>query len=241
MLALTKKTVSSRAVLAGAAMAAIAAPRIGRAADAEFSYKFATGQAPTHPVNIRLGEALDRVRTRSNGRLDIRLFPANQLGTETDVMSQVRNGGIEFLLLSASILATLVPNAGIANTAFAFPDYDAVWKGMDGGLGTYTQAQIEKVGLVANNKIWNNGSARSLPPSATFVGRPISQASRSASPRAHADVVLRRYRRGTNAHELRGGIHRVANRCDRQAGKRALAHPDDAALRGAEILRADQP
>ena len=110
-----------------------------------------------HPVNIRLTEALARVKERTGGRLDVRLFPANQLGTETDVMSQVRSGGIEFLLLSASILATLVPIADMANTAYAFPDYDAVWNAMDGPVGEYTRAKIAKAGLLAPAKIWDNG------------------------------------------------------------------------------------
>ena len=57
------------------------------------TYKLATGQDPTHPVNIRAQEALDRIREATGGRLDIRLFPANQLGSDTDLLSQVRSGG----------------------------------------------------------------------------------------------------------------------------------------------------
>ncbi len=49
---------------------------------AEFNYKFATGQDPTHPVNVRAQEALNRIREATNGRLDIKLFPANQLGSD---------------------------------------------------------------------------------------------------------------------------------------------------------------
>ncbi|MEE7493394.1 ABC transporter substrate-binding protein [Methylobacterium oryzae] len=154
MLALPRKAVSRRALLAGGLVMGM--PSIVRAGP-EFDFKFATGQDPSHPNNVHLRAALDRVRERTNGRLSIRLFPANQLGTETDVLSQVRNGSIEFLLLSASILATFVPVAGIANTAYAFPDYDAVWRAMDGGLGQHTRALIEKVGVIAPGRIWDNG------------------------------------------------------------------------------------
>jgi tripartite ATP-independent transporter DctP family solute receptor len=157
MLAFKDKTITRRLCLAAGALATLSTPAIVRAAGAEFTYKFATGQDPSHPVNIRLTEALARVRERTHGQLEIMLFPANQLGTETDVLSQVRSGGIEFLLLSASILATLVPVSGIANTAYAFADYDAVWKAMDGTLGAYIQAQTEKAGLMAPAKIWDNG------------------------------------------------------------------------------------
>ena len=157
MLALTKKSLNRRKILIMGAMAPIFAPAVLRAAGPEFAYKFATGQDPTHPVNIRLNEAFDRILAKTSGRLEIKLFPANQLGTETNVISQIRSGGLEFTILSASILATLVPVSGIANTAYAFNNYDDVWKAMDGTLGQYIQAQIAKVGLVPNAKIWDNG------------------------------------------------------------------------------------
>ena len=40
---------------------------------AEFEYKLATGQDPTHPVNIRAAEALNRIREATGGKLDIKL------------------------------------------------------------------------------------------------------------------------------------------------------------------------
>ncbi len=157
MSSLIGRPVSRRVLLATAAAIPIVAPAIVRAAAAQFTYKFATGQDPTHPLNIRLGEAFSRIRDKTGGALDIRLFPTNQLGTETDVLSQIRLGSLEFLILSASILATLVPVTGIANTAYAFGDYDAVWKAMDGPLGDYTRGRIENTGLVAFGAIWDNG------------------------------------------------------------------------------------
>jgi TRAP-type transport system periplasmic protein len=128
-----------------------------RASAAEFNFKLATGQDPTHPVNLRAQEALDRIREATGGRLEIKLFPANQLGSDTDLLSQVRSGGVELFNLSSSILATLVPAAGIVNTGFAFPDYEAVWKAMDGDLGAYVRAQIAKAGILTASRPWDNG------------------------------------------------------------------------------------
>ena len=128
-----------------------------RAHAAEFTYKFATGQDPSHPVNKRAQEAIDRIRAATNGRLEIKLFPANQLGSDTDLLSQIRNGGVEFFNQASTVLSTLVPAAGIINTGFAFHDYTEVWKAMDGALGSYVRAQIEKVGLLTMSKPWDNG------------------------------------------------------------------------------------
>lgn len=145
-----------RQVLAGACSLPLFS--IGRFAHAaEFNYKFATGQDPSHPVNKRAQEAIDRIRNATGGRLDIKLFPANQLGSDTDLLSQLRSGGVEFFNQASVVLSTLVPAAGIINTGFAFHDYNEVWKAMDGPLGAHVRAQIEKVGLLTMSKPWDNG------------------------------------------------------------------------------------
>jgi tripartite ATP-independent transporter DctP family solute receptor len=72
-------------------------------------------------------------------------------------LTQVRNGSVEFFNLSASILATFAPVAGIVNTGFAFPNYDAAWQAMDGDLGAYIRAQIAKTPILTVSKIWDNG------------------------------------------------------------------------------------
>ena len=152
-----KFDLTRRQVLAGASALPLFSIASRPAHAAEFNYKFATGQDPSHPVNKRAQEAIDRIRNATGGRLDIKLFPANQLGSDTDLLSQVRSGGIEFFNQASVVLSTLVPAAGIINTGFAFHDYNEVWKAMDGPLGAYVRAQIEKVGLLTLSKPWDNG------------------------------------------------------------------------------------
>src|SRR3954471_14163525 len=139
---LNTSRISRRRLLMGGATLPLCSILTRPASAAEFNYKLATGQDPTHPVNVRAQEAIDRIREASSGRLDIKLFPANQLGSDTDLLTQVRNGSVEFFNLSASILATFVPASGILNTGFAFKDYESVWAAMDGDLGNYIRAQI---------------------------------------------------------------------------------------------------
>lgn len=153
----SKAGLTRRHVLAAGAALPLLSILTRRGEAAEFTYKYATGQDPTHPVNTRAQQALDRIREATSGRVEIKLFPANQLGSDTDLLSQVRSGGVEFFNLSTSILATLVPVSGIVNTGFAFPDYATVWKAVDGDLGKYIRRQIEKTGLVAPAKFWDNG------------------------------------------------------------------------------------
>ncbi|HWK46273.1 MAG TPA: TRAP transporter substrate-binding protein [Stellaceae bacterium] len=154
MEALNRRNFLRSASIVGTTLA-IGVPRVARAAD--FQYKLGTDAPNGHPVNIRLQEAADAIRKKSNGSVDIQLFPNNQLGGSTDMLSQVRAGGIEFLSIPTSILSVIVPVAAICGIGFAFKNYDAVWQAMDGDLGAYIRAETLKVRLVAMEKILDNG------------------------------------------------------------------------------------
>ena len=142
---------------ASAVLGGIGAPYVARAQSAEFSYKFANNLPESHPLVARAREMSAAIKTETNGRFDLQVFPNNQLGSDTDVLSQVRSGGVEFFTLSGLILATLVPAASINGIGFAFPDYPTVWKAMDGDLGAYVRGEIKKAGLEVMDKIWDNG------------------------------------------------------------------------------------
>ena len=152
-----KAGLSRRAVLAATASIPLVSILSRRADAAEFTVKFATGQDPSHPVNKRAREAIDRIKEATGGRVEINLFPANQLGSDTDLLGQIRNGAVDYMNIGSSVLATLVPNAGIINTGFAFTSYDEVWKAMDGDLGKFVKSEIENVGVLQVCKSWDNG------------------------------------------------------------------------------------
>jgi TRAP-type transport system periplasmic protein len=73
------------------------------------------------------------------------------------MLSQLRSGAIDFFTLSGLILSTLVPVASINGIGFAFKDYDSVWKAMDGKLGAHVRGEIDKRGLIAIDRMWDNG------------------------------------------------------------------------------------
>jgi tripartite ATP-independent transporter DctP family solute receptor len=159
------------------AAALLAAPLVARYAHAaEFTYKYGNTLPPTHPMNVVATKVMERIRSETNGRLDIQVFPSSQLGADTDMLSQVRSGALEFYSQSGLVLANIVPVAGINGIGFAFKDYDAVWKAMDGELGAAVRAAIEKVGLLPMTKMWDNGfrqvtsSAKPIRSPADFAG-----------------------------------------------------------------------
>ncbi len=124
---------------------------------AEFSYKYANNSPVTHPLNIRTTEAAARIKEKTGGKVEIQVFPNNQLGSDTDMLSQLRSGALEFFTLSGLILSTLVPVASINGVGFAFKDYSQVWPTMDGALGALVRGEIAKRGLYAFGKMYDNG------------------------------------------------------------------------------------
>ena len=150
-------SIPRRLVLQGALAAPFVALRTTSASAAEFNLKLATGQSPSNPVNLRMQEAIDRIKAASNGRLNMQLFPNNQLGSDTDQISQVRSGAIDFLIVAGSVLSTLVPSAATFNTGFAFKDYAQVWKAADGDLGRRVGLDVGKMGLMLAAPLGDNG------------------------------------------------------------------------------------
>src|SRR5215212_10431726 len=152
----TRRTFNKRLLLLGAAVAAPAVyPRPLRAA--EFSYKYANNSPASWPMNTRAREAAEKIKQETGGKLEISIFPNNQLGGDTDMLAQLRSGAIEFFTLSGLILSTLVPSASINGVGFVWESYDKVWPAMDGALGAYIRAQIAKSGLHAFERQWDNG------------------------------------------------------------------------------------
>lgn len=154
-------TLSRRRVLRtlGAVPAASLGLGLHRVAHAapEFSFKFGNNLPVTHPLNLRAEEVAARVARESNGRMEIKVFPNNQLGGDTDMLSQVRSGGIEIFNSGTMVIATLAPISAITAVGFAFSGYDQVWKAVDGELGDAIRAQFAKLGLHTFGKMWDNG------------------------------------------------------------------------------------
>lgn len=168
MYPLSRRTFLGSAAALSAA-AAIGMPRVARAA--EYELKYANNLPLSHPLNIRAQQAAERVAAETKGQVEIKIFPNNQLGGDTDMLAQVRSGGVTFFTPSALVIATLVPVAAINAVGFAFADYDQVWKAMDGTVGTLVRNAIAKSGLYAFEKMWDNGFRQ-----ITTSNRPITTA-----------------------------------------------------------------
>jgi tripartite ATP-independent transporter DctP family solute receptor len=154
-------TITRRNLVLGAGAASMSTLPVGAAfgqAKAEFTLKYGNNLPIAHPMNTRAAEMAAKINAESKGRIAFEVYPNNQLGNDTDMLSQVRSGALDYFTLSPLILGTLVSAAQISGVGFAFKDYSQVWAAMDGDLGTHVRKQIEGTGtLFAFEKIWDNG------------------------------------------------------------------------------------
>ncbi|WP_396430279.1 TRAP transporter substrate-binding protein [Limnohabitans sp.] len=123
----------------------------------KITMKIAITLPESHPTPVALKAACAEILKESNGRLSIDVYTNGQLGSDTDTLSQVRSGAIDFVCTAGSIYGNLVPVAAINSIAFAFPDYATVWKAMDGDLGGHMRAAFDKFNLVQVGKVFDHG------------------------------------------------------------------------------------
>src|ERR1700751_222767 len=124
---------------------------------ARLKLKLGNDLPTTHTVNVRLKEAIEAIDAETKGQLAISLFPNNQLGSDTDMMTQLRSGALELATMPGTVLSSLIPTASLTGVGFAFTNYDKVWAAMDGDVGKFIRGNIEKVGLVPFEAVWDNG------------------------------------------------------------------------------------
>ena len=78
----------------------------------------AHGLSETHTVHIAMTEFADKVEERTNGRIQVRILPNGQLGSENENMEQLMAGVISMTKVSAPGLATY----NESYHAFGLPD-----------------------------------------------------------------------------------------------------------------------
>lgn len=149
-----------RVFLQGAAGASvITAPfiRSARAQSAEYVLKFGNNNPANHPMIVAMAKAADAIKQDSDGKVELQLYPNSALGSDTDMLSQVRSGALEMFALSGLVLSTLVPVTAIHGVGFGWKDYDQIWGAMDGDLGAHVRDGISKLNLYPFEHMWDNG------------------------------------------------------------------------------------
>lgn len=149
-------SISRQRFVAGTAAAFATIGVITTAQAAQFNFKYGHDLAPDHPLNVRSVEAFAKIKAATKGQVEIRSFPGSQLGSDPAMLTQLRSGALEMASLPGAFV-NIAPIAQIENLAYAFPNRDAALRAMDGELGAVIRGEFATKGMVALEKIWENG------------------------------------------------------------------------------------
>ncbi|WP_082630453.1 C4-dicarboxylate TRAP transporter substrate-binding protein [Peribacillus muralis] len=84
----------------------------------------AHGNQPGEPIDKLAEKWKELVEERSDGTIEIRLFPSSQLGSEKDVLEQATMGSNVITMVGYDFLMDYVPDAGILNAPYLVESFD---------------------------------------------------------------------------------------------------------------------
>lgn len=102
---------------------------------ASMTIKVAHAQSITEPAHIAWELFKKIVEEKSNGDIEVSIFPAAQLGDDREITEAVQLGNIDCATPSSPAVAPFAPEFYVLDTFFLFDSIDHVYKVLDGPAG----------------------------------------------------------------------------------------------------------
>jgi tripartite ATP-independent transporter DctP family solute receptor len=153
----TKLQITRRNLLvAGGAFAVpLAAPAVVRGQGA-VRLTLGHNAAIGNPRSVAADRMAQQLKERSNGRIDLRVAGAAQLGDDLAVLTGLRTGTVDLSVNSQGPISTVVPDLAAFGLPFLFPTSQAAYGVIDGPVGQELAKKLEGVGLISLGW-WDNG------------------------------------------------------------------------------------
>ena len=127
-----------------------------RAQSGQIHYRLGLSQPLDSPNYLRLKEMADRVRTDTNGRMQIEVLGAGKLGSDNQMLAMVQKGELE-MYMAGNVWGPLVPVTEMPGLPFTFKNSGDVFAAMDAELGDYVRAQMAEKGIYQFRMGFDNG------------------------------------------------------------------------------------
>src|SRR5215471_1007813 len=103
---------------------------------------------PDHPVSMGVRKFAELVAAKSGGKLQVKEFPSNQLGTEQQQTSALQGGVQEMQAPATTSLVGIVKDLGVIDFPFTVGNYTQAFAMVDGPLGKALLDKLPDKGLV---------------------------------------------------------------------------------------------
>ena len=140
----------SRASFATSVAVAAAAqvPLAAGAAAESYTFRMNITEGAASVVGTISQHFCTAVKRRTNGQLQIELYPNLQLAKEQATIDALATGTIDLAIVSAAFLVPLAPRYQIFTVPFLFKDFATGIRVLDGPIGTEFFGEIESKGIV---------------------------------------------------------------------------------------------
>jgi tripartite ATP-independent transporter DctP family solute receptor len=92
-------------------------------ASAQVKLALSSSQVAQDPLVVAMEAAATRIEERTGGEIDVTVYPSSQLGSDNDVLEQIRNGAAIAVLVDAGRLASFKKELGILSAPYLVDDY----------------------------------------------------------------------------------------------------------------------
>jgi len=87
------------------------------------------------------------VKQKTNGALEIAVFPTGQLGNDSQILQGVRMGSIDMTMTGNPFHTTFEPSLNVLDLPFLFRDFSHAYRVLDGDIGKEILSRLEKHGM----------------------------------------------------------------------------------------------
>lgn len=122
----------------------------------EYSLKLGHSDTTSNLLHISLQNYADYVKEQTNGRVEITVYAAEQLGSNAEMAEMLEMGSLDAMAMPQGQLATYAPKLNTLGLPFLFPDYDSVYKVLDSEIGDELVADLANRNMI-QLAYWENG------------------------------------------------------------------------------------
>lgn len=125
-------------------------------AQAEYVFKLGHLQGGDHPYQKGAEKFKELIEAKSNGRIQVDIFPSSQLGNGRDQIEGLQMGSIQLHIGSVAPVANFAPKMNVLSMPYLFDSREHAVKVLDGEIGQELSKDLETKGII-NLSFWENG------------------------------------------------------------------------------------
>ncbi|MCR4566733.1 MAG: TRAP transporter substrate-binding protein [Pseudobutyrivibrio sp.] len=126
----------------------------------EYVFLYADNQSANYPTTLGDKRFADLVYERTKGRIKIDVKCGAELGSEAEVINQMKYGGIAFARVSTTQLAERIPEMNVLHLPYLYDDSSHMWRVLNGEIGEEFLDKTREYNLVGLS--WYDAGARNF-------------------------------------------------------------------------------